>query len=251
MKPQRSGIYKITNKLNRKVYIGQSVDISARWAKHRSCSQEKNPTIRLYQAMQEDGFDNFSFEIIELCPKEELNEKEWYYIQQYNALDENFGYNMSTKLNLQKKITKEQAEEAQYLLLESTLKNKEIAEIFDVSHTWVSLVNQGKLWYNENLTYPLRPVISNLKKGYYCCDCGIEVTKGAKRCPSCAHKAAQTCERPSREDLKKMIRTMPFIEIGRKFNVAGNSIKKWCDRYNLPRLKREINSYSDEEWELI
>ncbi len=48
-----------------------------------------------------------------------------------------------------------------------------------------------------------------------------------------------------------MIRTIPFTKIGSMYNVNDNSIRKWCDSYNLPRTKKEINSYSDEEWEGI
>lgn len=48
-----------------------------------------------------------------------------------------------------------------------------------------------------------------------------------------------------------MIRKIPFEQIGKKYGVAGNTIKKWCDDYNLPRLKSIINSLSDKEWDKI
>ena len=54
-----------------------------------------------------------------------------------------------------------------------------------------------------------------------------------------------------REDLKKLIRSMSFTSIGKKYNVSDNAIRKWCDKYNLPRKVSEIKKYSDEEWELI
>lgn len=56
---------------------------------------------------------------------------------------------------------------------------------------------------------------------------------------------------PSRDVLKTKIRTMSFIQIGKQYDVTDNSVRKWCDSYNLPRLKSIINSYSDEEWEKI
>lgn len=55
----------------------------------------------------------------------------------------------------------------------------------------------------------------------------------------------------SREELKKLIRTTPFVQIGKQFNVSDNAIRKWCDKYNLPRKVSDIKKYSDEEWELI
>lgn len=56
---------------------------------------------------------------------------------------------------------------------------------------------------------------------------------------------------PNREELKKLIRSKPFTQIGIQYELTDNSIRKWCDKFNLPRTKKEINSYSDEEWDLI
>jgi len=44
---------------------------------------------------------------------------------------------------------------------------------------------------------------------------------------------------------------MPFTQIGLKFNVTDNGIRKWCKKYNLPAKRSEIKNYSDEEWEKI
>jgi hypothetical protein len=51
--------------------------------------------------------------------------------------------------------------------------------------------------------------------------------------------------------LKKLIRTKPFTQIGKQFNVSDNAIRKWCVSENLPTKKTEINKYSDEDWLLI
>ena len=87
----------------------------------------------------------------------------------------------------------------------------------------------------------------------YCLDCGIEITKGAKRCLSCASIAQQTLERPSREELKHLIRTNSFLAISRMYDnkITDNGIRRWCDAYGLPRTKKEIKTYSDEEWAAI
>lgn len=55
----------------------------------------------------------------------------------------------------------------------------------------------------------------------------------------------------SRNELKILIRTIPFIQIGKQFGVTDNAVRKWCDKYKLPRKVSEIKKYTDEEWEKI
>ena len=85
----------------------------------------------------------------------------------------------------------------------------------------------------------------------YCPTCGKEITWDAYYCADCWAKQQRIVDRPNREQLKKLIRTTPFTKIGEMFNVSDNAIRKWCDTEHLPRTKREINSYSDDEWEQI
>ena len=96
------GIYKITNLVNGKMYIGQSVDIYRRWNDHKySAFKKYNNVIYnviLYRAIRKYGLENFEFEIIEECSVDELNEKEIYYINKYNTFVHNknsCGYNMT------------------------------------------------------------------------------------------------------------------------------------------------------------
>ena len=89
------GIYKITNQQTKECYIGQAVDVAKRWKDHAKCglgidTPAKN---KLYKAMQEYGIWNFSWELLETCDKEQLNEKENFYIELYDS--NNYGYNSS------------------------------------------------------------------------------------------------------------------------------------------------------------
>ncbi len=78
-------IYKITNKINGKVYIGQTINNPLkRWEKHLSDAREKRP-YPLYYAMNKYGIENFSFEVIEECSFEELDDREIFFISQYNS----------------------------------------------------------------------------------------------------------------------------------------------------------------------
>lgn len=88
-----SGIYKITNKNNGLCYIGKSVDVRTRWRNHMKCGLgiDTPANNKLYIAMKKDGLESFTFELLEKCKSEELNEKEAFYIDLYNSY--NYGYN--------------------------------------------------------------------------------------------------------------------------------------------------------------
>lgn len=87
------GIYKITNKKNGLCYIGQSVDVANRWKEHIKCGLGIDTPIqnKLYKAMLNDGITNFTFELLEKCERNLLNEKEKFYIELYQSC--NYGYN--------------------------------------------------------------------------------------------------------------------------------------------------------------
>ena len=91
-----TGIYKITNQVTKECYIGQSVDISKRWKDHAKCGLGIDTPAgnKLYKAMQTYGIWNFSWEVLEQCSKDLLDEKEKYYIELYDSY--NFGYNSNT-----------------------------------------------------------------------------------------------------------------------------------------------------------
>lgn len=82
------GIYKIENNINHMVYIGQSINIENRFTQHKN---NKN-NYDIHVALQEFGVNNFSFDVVELCEKEQLNEREKYWISYYNCQYPN-GYN--------------------------------------------------------------------------------------------------------------------------------------------------------------
>lgn len=89
-----SGIYKITNQLNQMCYIGQAASIKKRWLQHIKRAVGAEPLInnKLYPAMQKYGIENFSFEVVDRCDKDKLNEREKYWQKFYNA--KTFGYSI-------------------------------------------------------------------------------------------------------------------------------------------------------------
>ncbi len=86
------GIYRITDLTTGKSYIGQSVDIKERFRQHiKSALTYGKATNKLYSTMQKSGVHNFTFEILEEVSRENLNERETYWIEFYKTKD--FGLN--------------------------------------------------------------------------------------------------------------------------------------------------------------
>ena len=246
------GIYKIQNKINNKIYIGQSVHIERRFQEH--CFPSKTSVIS--KAIQKYGKDNFIFDIVEECNIGELNEKEWYWIKYYNCLVPN-GYNVTEDTEtIHTNYRYKNKDEILLIindLLYSSLSMQEIANKYNINKSNISRINRGETHKQINLTYPLRK-INNINTNNYCIDCGKEISLTSIRCNTCEglHRKIPLKDMPiTREELKKMIRDIPFTEIGKRFSVTDNSIRKWCDKFNLPRTKKEINSYDNTEWELI
>ena len=81
------GIYKITDLLTQQCYIGQSVNISDRFKEHCKCGLgiDAPASNKLYNTMQRDKIQNFTFEILEQCSREQLNQKEAFWIQMYKS----------------------------------------------------------------------------------------------------------------------------------------------------------------------
>lgn len=103
-------------------------------------------------------------------------------------------------------------------------------------------------------TFAGRNIIREENKNY-CIDCGAEILQSSTRCTICANKIrglnCRVADRPEREELKSLIRSISFLEIGRRFGVTDNAVRKWCDTYNLPRTKKEIQKINDIDWESL
>lgn len=87
-------------------------------------------------------------------------------------------------------------------------------------------------------------------KESFCVDCGKVIYPGSTRCNSCEASSRKAKHIP-RDELKALIRTTSFTQIGKIYGVSDNAIRKWCDNYNLPRKVSDIKQISDEDWKLI
>lgn len=121
------GIYKITNKLNGKSYIGQSIHCGKRFDEHL------HGNLLIDETIQIEGIENFTFEILKLTTKEELSYWEDYYIEQFNTFFPE-GYNKKWNTSAKKKEkaidrTLQFFEKEKKVLSEANFYNSEIVKL--------------------------------------------------------------------------------------------------------------------------
>ena len=90
---QPSGIYKITREKTGEIYIGKSTNVRDRWVQHAKSAYHCGTIShsRLHTIMEEDGIENFTFELLEKVSKDKLTEREKYWTEFYDT--KKFGLN--------------------------------------------------------------------------------------------------------------------------------------------------------------
>lgn len=121
-------IYKITNKLNGLSYIGQSGDVFERWRQH--CARKDRA---LGIAIEKDGIENFTFEILEKINSDLANERECYWISYYKSYPEGYNSNAGPSVNKEKekKVTSRTPNGNGHPVAALDPKTKKIIQIFN------------------------------------------------------------------------------------------------------------------------
>lgn len=168
----KKAIYKIENKINHKIYIGQSKNPEKRFQDHCRCKDGKSKDTSLIQrAIKKYGKENFVFEILGYY--DNYNEKEKEYIQYYKSYTP-YGYNIQLggkepphyagEENSFAKITQEQADKIIKMLQDWRIPQKTIIHNLKVTKDIVRHINDGDSWRKEELSYPLRPKEKEIDK---------------------------------------------------------------------------------------
>lgn len=151
-------VYKITNNLNKKVYIGQTNDLKRRFQEHLHDKRKNHP---IHEALKKYGKENFDYCILYYGENYNNEEKKW--IRYYKTQNKEYGYNIveggqdsSGENNPMASITKDQAKQIIHLLLNSNLQHNEIAKKVNCSTSNVNNINVGYSWHDDKYKYPLR-----------------------------------------------------------------------------------------------
>lgn len=157
-------IYKITNIINSKVYIGQtSVSPMRRWQDHFNAYKNTNNKLYLYNEMRFYGIENFTFQILETnIDLSVLNEREQYYIQLYHSNDTLYGMNLTRggQFSYNSHLTEAIVEHIRDMLISRPdLTISKIGELTNLDPALVSDINTGDIWRSKGIKYPIR--ISN------------------------------------------------------------------------------------------
>lgn len=246
---RRIGIYKIENKVNGKVYIGQSVNIRKRFIEHRYRAYDKKDedtySLYLYTAIRKYGKENFAFSVVEECRPEELNDREKYWIAYYKSNLKEYGYNLSdggdskysrnmtNSSNISAK--KQRVGKIKDDLRNTDIEVQEIAKRYGVTDATVSSINRGKSWYCTDEQYPIRD--TRRKTLYYCPKCGAKLSsKHSNLCKKCDSERQHLVRGnfPGVETLTEDVDNYGLTELAKKYGVSTTTICRWSKKYNIP-----------------
>lgn len=167
---EEKAIYKITNKINGKIYIGQSINPEARWRDH-IIGYSKNEVSLIHRAIVKYGEQNFDFEVLGWF--ENYNEKEKEYIAKYKSLAP-YGYNIQTggdepphysgEKNNFAKISEQTARKVQEQALNWLIPRPTIIHENKITFDIFRHINDGTSWHRDDLKYPLRPGEKEIKE---------------------------------------------------------------------------------------
>lgn len=90
-------VYRLVNLINSKCYVGLTKNLTNRIREHKKCSSGKYKIYcYIHKSIKKYGFENFQLEILELCNKENVIDREQYYITLFNSNNSIFGYNLTS-----------------------------------------------------------------------------------------------------------------------------------------------------------
>lgn len=222
-------IYKVTNKVNGKSYIGQTrYTLEFRWRQHL----HKKDNTYFHNALRKYGADNFSLEVLEECDVDKLNSREIYYIAKYNTFEE--GYNLTLGGDGNRRLTlDDKYEEIKALYLAGFSTNK-IATLYSVDKATITKIlrqlgvkiKSNKIDINNQEFLEL---VQDYKSGY-------SLKELAKRY-DCSDNGLKDYLKSKGVNLKEKYSILTDQQ------AQLNLIKEYTDPYSTKKLSELLNEY--------
>lgn len=228
------GIYKITNTVNGKVYIGKSHNIEERFKQHiEGLNGKRNHNPHFQSAWNKYGKSNFKFEIIHPLKKyveEEISDLEVYYISKYNSTDTNYGYNFQCggqggKLSERhKEIIKQQ----------SQFKNASLTyeEVVQIKLALYCLIDKCELSEIFNVDIGVIKSISEARNYYYVCEELNDKIKGLKQ---------KLIDERNEEVIKLYNEGFIPHHISKELNIPSTTVYRYIKKYKNQQANIEVS----------
>lgn len=246
-------IYKATNLINQKLYIGQTT-LTLEQRQKRHFSEALNPNKRnayFHNAICKYGKENFIFEIIDTAISiDELNDKEQYWISYYNSTNKNIGYNLDSggKNCFKSKSTKEKIGS----IKKENWKNPELSKkmklgIIKATQKWIQICKDKEI-------------------SMICQNCGKEfllplhMTKNRKYCSlKCANEINIKKATKSASIKNHLVTQEKYINIksiASQWAIENKEIINKCPKNNIKTNLAELqttilNNFNTKDWRII
>lgn len=218
-------IYKITNKINGKIYIGQTVNAIKRWSQHKTAARNNKPTQIIHHALIKYGIENFVFDVIACClDQNAANEAETTIVKQEDSyVSINKGYNVSNgganapKTEVWKNMMREHLKNIGFQSGHEVSKDTRIA---------VSIANTGRVHSKEELRKRTR----SLKEFYGKHKIKRQMSESHKAAISKKHRICNLTQEQEVELFQKLIAGKSQTSLSVEYNINRKSVKRIFDK---------------------
>lgn len=247
------GVYKIKNKINGKVYIGQSVNINKRWRYHIYTSKNKKGKgydQYLPRALRKYGEEGFKFEVVKECAQDELDYWEEYFIDKEDSTDRDKGYNIRRKSIATGYFRRKLNKESEYML-KSQLKRTKIpkstlSKIYGVSVGTINGINNGGTYYDEKEEYPIRKSTDNQLKYELRLKIKNKMVTGEEIKTGVKKEGIKKSENLKGDKVSKIYYCVECGEV-----VKNHNARKYCSHNCAAKGSRKINIQKNELIEML